>query len=272
MKIHGFNLYQSNEDQPAPPRPRAAFTLIELLVVIAIIGLLASLLLPALARGKEQARKTSCLSRLKQWNIAFMLYAEDNEDSIPRESAIDGGTTINLWIQVQTSSTRDVWYNALPEYADGRRAATYYPNAVRADFYDRDKLFHCPSASFPKGAAVDENVYFSYAMNSKLILNPSRTVKLSSIQKASATVTFLDNRLPNDPKVHPGQESDFLGQPSAFASRFATRHLERGNLAFADGHVESLPGKDVVHEGKAYFPQSKIIWTGDPNVNPNLVN
>jgi prepilin-type N-terminal cleavage/methylation domain-containing protein/prepilin-type processing-associated H-X9-DG protein len=263
MKRHAFQVTRS--------RSRRGFTLIELLVVIAIIGILASLLLPALARGKAAARKTSCLSRLKQWNVALVLYAQDNEDSIPRESFIPDGTTINLWAQVRNPLAGDVWYNTLPEHADGRRAAAYAPMAARPDFYDRDKLFHCPSASFPKGAEVSEIAFFSYAMNSKLILNPLKTMKLGSIKRHSETVTFLDNRLPGEPKVHPLQEDDNLGQPSAYASRFVTRHLQRGSLAFADGHVESLPGSEVVHNGGAFFPQTKIVWTADPSLNPNIV-
>jgi prepilin-type N-terminal cleavage/methylation domain-containing protein/prepilin-type processing-associated H-X9-DG protein len=249
-----------------------AFTLIELLVVIAVIGILASLLLPALARGKEAAHTTSCISRMRQWQLALTLYAHDNEDTIPRESFLPGGTTINLWVQVRNPLANDVWYNVLPEYVEGRRAAAYAPLAARPDFYDRKKLFHCPKAVFPKSAGVDEVALFSYAMNSKLILNPATTMKLSGIQSSASTVTFLDNRLPTEPKVHPRQDADNLGQPSAFASRFVTRHAKRGTLAFADGHVECLPGTDVVREGMAEFPQKKIIWTSDPAVNPNLVN
>jgi prepilin-type N-terminal cleavage/methylation domain-containing protein len=60
-----------------------AFTLIELLVVIAIIGLLASLLLPALARSKDQARNTVCVSQLRQLGIATRLYADDNNNRLP---------------------------------------------------------------------------------------------------------------------------------------------------------------------------------------------
>jgi len=72
-----------------PPRDfTLAFTLIELLVVIAIIAILAALLLPALAKAKQRAQTASCLNNLKQLQLAYQMYGDDNHDYLPPNEAI----------------------------------------------------------------------------------------------------------------------------------------------------------------------------------------
>ncbi len=75
-------------------RARRAFTLIELLVVIAIIAILAAILFPVFAQAREAARKTSCLSNLKQWGTAAMMYVQDYDELFPMSiyPASIGGT------------------------------------------------------------------------------------------------------------------------------------------------------------------------------------
>jgi prepilin-type N-terminal cleavage/methylation domain-containing protein/prepilin-type processing-associated H-X9-DG protein len=76
------------------------FTLIELLVVIAIIAILAAMLMPALSKAREKARQAACMNNLKQWGLAFMMYAQDYNEYLPI-----GYTGTAYWTPVNIDDT-----------------------------------------------------------------------------------------------------------------------------------------------------------------------
>jgi len=252
--------------------------LVELLVVVAVLGVLAALLLPSLARAKDKVRQLDCLGRLKQWNVAFQVFAEDNDGWIARECYEPlGEVTINNWSQVRgrlrsdgTSDSADVWYNALPLQLGEPPATTFTAPPDRRDFFDKRRLLHCPDARFPDYAFRPTYQFplFSLAMNSQLIRS-GPTIRLDTLEgrDPSRTVVFLDNLLDGEAKVHPAQESTHLGQPGAYANRFGPRHQQGGNLAFADGHVAWFTGREVVETsdssplvGGPILPPRDVVW------------
>jgi len=90
---------------------RKGFTLIELLVVIAIIALLMAILLPSLRRAKEQAKMVSCLANLKQWNLNFAMYVEENDGKFPSGLSAQGFWWIaQLEPRLQSYKANPLWF------------------------------------------------------------------------------------------------------------------------------------------------------------------
>ena len=239
---------------------------------------LIALLLPPLAAAKGRARRVECISRMKQWAMAFSAFAEDNEGWIARECYEPlGEVTINNWSQVKgvllpngMRDSHDVWYNALPSVIGHTPTIEFASPPDRRRFFDTTRLIPCPSARFPRHALLATYMFplFSIAMNSQLIQSgPSARWSRIEQRDPSRTVIFLDNLLEGEAKVHPAQESTHLGQPGAYANRFGARHQRGGNLAFADGHVAWFKGSDVVETredspllGGPIVPPRDIVW------------
>ena len=118
------------------PKRQAGFTLIELLVVIAIIAILAAILLPALAKAKAKAQQSSCLNNLKQLQIAWVMYCDDNHDMLPANLKIPPNTTPN-WVNGDVSVATDATNTALLEIGQ------IYP------YVKSTGVYHCPADTLP---------------------------------------------------------------------------------------------------------------------------
>jgi prepilin-type N-terminal cleavage/methylation domain-containing protein len=116
-------LCNAADERPVGHKTESGFTLIELLVVVAIIAILASLVIPALARAKGTALRTVCVSNLKQWGVAVQLYAGDHDDFFPdaREEDLNwaGPRLQQFW--------RDYLFRQVKGEAKDRFNVTYCP-------------------------------------------------------------------------------------------------------------------------------------------------
>ena len=136
-------------------RPRA-FTLIELLVVIAIIAILAGILFPVFAQAKRAAKKTVCISNLRQIGSSIALYMGDYDDVFP--SALDASDKV----------VSEIWQSQ-PEFRD-RIATMPMLHEVLQPYMKSKELFHCPSDAggkyldnhWPQRIDADSSMYGKY--------------------------------------------------------------------------------------------------------------
>jgi prepilin-type N-terminal cleavage/methylation domain-containing protein len=200
---------------------RQGFTLIELLVVIAIIAILAALLLPALARAKEKARATQCMTNLRQWGMAYRLYEDDNNDFLPRR-----GQGVQPLFQIDRPAD---WFNALPPYF----GLPSYQQLVESNAKPAARsqsVFVCPTADDPGGT-----YFLPYAMNMNLCpWNLPVATKFSEVVQPISVVAMADA---------PGAYAATF--PSTRAYGVIARHTSRVNLLFLTGQVQSFAGSYV---------------------------
>ena len=243
-----------------------AFTLIELLVVIAIIAILASLLLPALAKAKDRAHQTSCMNNVKQITLAFFNYAGDFRDTFP--GAASRPPTLPMdedWIYWNGEDGR---LGSNPRRQDVQ-------NSAIAPYVGRfnTNLFRCPAdreavrraeSDLPGDGRI---VYaFSYAVNSLYTngvnrgvtslypgdpgFGPDHHFKTTMARNPATKLMVVEEHpyrdQPDDGRWTPtGKDPRTIGlaHPPAFVSfdsYISNRHRKRGTVSFCDSHAEAV--------------------------------
>lgn len=223
---------------------RSGFTLIELLTVIAIIGILAAIIIPVVGQVREKARNVECVSNMRQWSQAFMMYANDNKGRYEINSSA-GGNGGAWWYQV------------------GSTAGTYLPYLGQQRDYS--SLVKCPGETLNVGLNTTATACYLVArpndgnttvpfnkIEMKKMTNPTKTLMMVERSFTEATGGFTSG---NGFRICI-EQSTALANADAF-----TRHNRKINAAFADGHMDTL-----VATG-----DSSNSWRGQSNGVANYV-
>lgn len=228
-------------------RARGGFTLIELLAAVAIVGILAALLSTALNQAKGRAHQITCLSNLRQFQTAWILYAEDNEDYL----ALNFSEPTTNEAKYGRRNTQGSWVTGNPkedlELGNPERSAENIRRGSLFSYMKSPAVYRCPSGDGVNGETRGMRSYaISAYMNGDAVAADSRVkVSLSEVQSqpASDMFVFIEEHVESPWAgsfvVMPGGK---VGLSSATAGRFASVpgawHAGGSDLSFADGHVE----------------------------------
>ena len=243
------------------------FTLVELLVVIGIIALLISILLPSLAKAKNQANAIKCLSNLRQLGMAFTMYAGENRGRFPR-SASGGNPYHDDWIWWQlTPVAATATTDGRPVCDPNQSAIARYVGGFNAEF------FRCPGDDIAgrKSSTAGGYYNYSYSMNYRLEGSIKSVPPFSAIRNSSTKLLLVEEEgtTINDGRWVPPlyNAANVYDTTSGTLDLLDTRHDRpktmpdnvmdplpnddrRGNAVFIDSHAEFI-SRRVAHDERS---------------------